>query len=66
MPHQTKRLVCIKLIKMETLSTGHSKEQVKEIMKSLAIEFMQIGFNQIEACKMAKETILNNYSLFKQ
>ena len=52
--------------KMETLSTGHSKEQVKEIMKSLAIEFMQIGFNQIEACKMAKETILNNYSLFKQ
>ena len=50
---------------METLSTGHSKEQVKEIMKSLAIEFMQIGFNQNESCKMAKETILNNYSLFK-
>ena len=30
---------------METLSTGHSKVQVKEIMKSLAIEFVQIGFN---------------------
>ena len=51
---------------METLSTGHSKDHVKEIMKSLAIKFIQIGFNQIEACKMAKETILNNYSLFKQ
>jgi len=47
------------------ISTGQTKEQVKEIMKSLAIEFMQIGFNQIEACKMAKETILNNYSLLK-
>lgn len=51
---------------METLTTGHSKEQAKEIMKTLVIEFIQLGFNQVEACKMAKETILNNYSLFKQ
>lgn len=50
---------------MTTITTGQTKEQVKEIMKSLAIEFMQIGFNQVEACRMAKETILNNYSLFK-
>ena len=47
------------------ISTGQTKEQVKEIMKQLAIEFMQIGFNQKESCKMAKEAILENYSLFK-
>ena len=51
---------------MDTLSTGHSKEQVKEIMKELAIDFMKIGFNQVDACRMAKETILKNYSLFKK
>lgn len=50
---------------METISTGHSKELVKEIMRELVIEFMKIGFNQAEACKMAKETILSNYQLFK-
>ena len=49
---------------METLSTGHSKEQVKEIMKSLAIEFMQIGFNQVEACKM--DRLITNHKNTKQ
>ena len=39
-----------------TISTGQTKEQVKEVMKSLAIKFMQLGFNQTESVKMAKET----------
>ncbi|MFI0427762.1 MAG: hypothetical protein ACH34V_12495 [Flavobacterium sp.] len=47
-----------------TISTGQTKEQVKEVMKSLAIKFMQLGFNQTESVKMAKETILNNYKIF--
>ncbi len=50
---------------MKTISTGQSQELVKLIMKELAIEFMKVGFNQVEACKMAKETILNNYQIFK-
>jgi len=50
---------------MKTISTGQSQELVKQIMKELAIEFMKVGFSQLEACKMAKETILNNYKIFK-
>jgi len=49
-----------------TLSTGHSVELVKEIMRELALELITIGFEQKEACRMAKETMLRNYSLFKQ
>jgi len=50
---------------METISTGQPTELVKKIMRQLVIEFIIIGFNQEEACKIAKETILNNYQLFK-
>lgn len=47
-----------------TISTGQSKELLKAIITELSIEFMTLGFTQIEAVKMAKETVLNNYKLF--
>lgn len=52
-------------MKNETISTGQSKELVKDIMTELSIEFMNLGFTKIEAVKMAKETVLSNYKLFK-
>jgi len=48
-----------------TLSTGQTKEQIKEIMTVLTIEFMRLGFKQEVAVKMTKETILKNYNIFK-
>jgi intein-encoded DNA endonuclease-like protein len=48
-----------------TISTGQTKEQVKEIMTALTIEFMRLGFTQDVAVKMTKETVLKNYNLFK-
>ncbi len=38
--------------------------QIVKVKTDDAIKFMQLGFNQTESVKMAKETILNNYKIF--
>lgn len=50
---------------MKKISTSQSVKLVKEIMKELIIEFIQAGFSQAEASKMAEETILSNHQLFQ-
>ena len=48
---------------METLSTGHSKEQAKEIMKALAIEFMEIGFKDVNGISPVAELKISLFLL---
>jgi hypothetical protein len=37
----------------------------KTVKKELVSEFLNAGFNKAEAVRMAEETLLSNYQLFK-
>ena len=58
-----------KELETDSNSFNHALDELKNRIKELTPLFnecIEKGINQDEAYKMAKETILNNYSLFKQ